>query len=365
MRQAVRKIEPARQMPLEERLWPVLLALFALGGFVLVAIRWMNPPVAPDAAWPSDLASQFTIGVTLGAMIVASLIRPRWIHRRLMLSLVLSLLVNFSLLVLLSWMEVVHVFRPPPVVAEQPELEPPEQVLPEYFPMAVEGEDRPRQELQKPVPSGDPEMTQDQLLSKSSLPTDSLQVPLPEAAPQVAVPQPPLPAQRPERVESAPREFDLQGQISRQPLTDRPRVARPLVDTAVVAQQPAPVQIAAPPAPVQRQVSPVSELPVDLEPAMSEQPRIAASPPRYRELDSPEVALDSQPALPRRTESGGVPPRAMISLSDLPAIAQNGEKSRSFLPIHCLRGERWLHRRCRPTRRWRSCSRRCPPAMPT
>ncbi len=269
MRHAVRKIETNRTTPFDDRWWPVAVALLALGGTVLAGIRLTRPAAPLAGQGPLDFWSQLTVAVTLGAVCAAAWIRPQGGRRRLLLSLALSLILNAGLLGVLSWMELVRPAWEPPVTAEEPEPEPdlPVPAVPEYFPLATEGRDRPRQELQRPVPTGKPEMQQEQWLSKSSLAADLQRPPQPDASREVPSPLPPLSKPRPERVESAPREFDLQGQISRQTLADRPRSAQPLVDTGAVAQQPTAVTVAAPPAELQRQRYEAALRAIDLEPA--------------------------------------------------------------------------------------------------
>ena len=297
MRHVVRKIETNRTTPFDDRWWPVALALVALGGTVLAGLHFARPAASTGLL---DFWGQLTIAVTLGAVCAAAWVRPQRGRRRLLLSLALSLMLNGGLLGLLSWMEIVHPAWEPPVTAQEPEPQPelPVPTVPEYFPLATEGRDRPRQELQRPVPTGEPEMRQEQWISRSSLAADLQRPPDVESSPKVPSARPPLPTPRPQRVESAPREFDLQGQISRQPLADRPRAAQPLVDTGTVAQQPAMVTIAAPPAELQRQRNEAAERAVDLEPARSERSRLMSAPPRGPERIDPQPTLDSQPCCP-------------------------------------------------------------------
>ncbi len=317
MRHAVRKIEPTRATPIDERLWPVLLSLLVLGGSVLGMIRATLRPDDPRLWLNAAVWTQVAVVAIVIGMLGAICIKPRWMWRGAQLSLILSLAINVGVLLVLSLLDISHAALKPTEIAETQPVQPAQPVEPEYFPLAVEGPDRPLQELKKPVPTGEPQMPQEEWLSKSSQPWDTTRPHVPDASALANDPRPPLPRIRPQRSESAPREFDLQGELSRQENADTPRVAQPLIDASAVAQQPVPAQLAAPPAELQRQVTAVAERQLDLETApASESPRLAEARPQHQQVVAPEPALDSQPALQRRMETPGTPPQAEVALAD-------------------------------------------------
>ena len=323
MRHVVRKIEPNRATLFDDRLWPVLSAQLVLGGAVLGMIRltlrpddprpWLNPQI-----WTLVAVVAIAVGM-LGALCV----KPHRMRRGAQLSLVLSLAINVTLLLVLSLLEIAHAAVRPPEVAEIQPASPVKPVEPEYFPLAAAGPDRPVEEWKKPVPTGDPQMQQQDWLNKSSQPWDAARPQVPEASAQASDPRSPLPRVQRQRMESAPREFDLQGALSRQDRADTPRVAPPLIDASAVAQQTQPARLAAPPAELQRQVTSVAERPIDLESSPASQtPRLAEARPQHQQAVAPEPAFDAQSALRRQMPTPGTPPQAEVAIADRPAAAR-------------------------------------------
>lgn len=323
MRHVVRKIEPTRATLFEDRLWPVLSAQLLLGGAVLGMIRlalrpddprpWLNPQV-----WTLVAVVAIAVGI-----LSALCIKPHWMRRGAQLSLVLSLAINVTLLLVLSLLEITHAAVKPPEVAEIQPAPPVKPVEPEYFPLAAAGPDRPVEEWKKPVPTGDPQMQQQDWLNKSSQPWDAARPQVPEASAQASDPRSPLPRVQRQRMESAPREFDLQGALSRQDRADTPRVAPPLMDASAVAQQTQPARLAAPPAELQRQVTSVAEQQIDLESSPASQtPRLAEAQPQHQQAVAPEPVFDAQSALRRQMPTPGTPPQAEVAIADRPAAAR-------------------------------------------
>src|SRR5215211_4892789 len=93
-RRVVRKIEPTAAHYLEEQLWPVLIGLVVLGGFLMgVCLAYLPLSGVPwfQTAWPSVVAIPLIIAAAIAAMVYVD---NRVFRRSLQLSLVLCAIVH-------------------------------------------------------------------------------------------------------------------------------------------------------------------------------------------------------------------------------------------------------------------------------
>ncbi|MCP4190319.1 MAG: hypothetical protein GY768_06805 [Planctomycetaceae bacterium] len=322
-RHNVRKIEPQRHESFEDRSWPVQLALVLLGayliGVIAATLRFDDRNLLTSAmTW-----TIFTV-VAIGLfLVVVGQLKSHWWKRGLLFSLVLSLIVNLSVLLVLSLMNLL----PPsisvvdtPVAAVQEEEQ---ETLAEFFPLATDGDDRPKQEYEKPVTTGEPEMEQRDDVQKTSIALDSEQ------------PQPDVPSQpqheplqqsveRTKLVESAPREFDSQSILSRQEHRLKPRVAPPVVDNAPSPQQTEAEQLEAVASQIQRQTPQVVRQQLDQQP----EPSSRVSVQREQLSRRSENREQTEPTVPARasslvrSESRLRPERATMSTGKRPSSSR-------------------------------------------
>ena len=309
-RHNVRKIEPRRRESFEDRTWPIQIALLLLGAYVIgiiaASLRFDDRNVLTSAmTW--TIVTVVVVGVLL---FVLPWLQSRWLKRGLLLSLILSLIVNVTVLVVLSLMNLLPPFLPEEdaVVATVKETE--QETLPEFFPMAIDGNDRPKQEYEKPVTTGEPELEQRDQVKKTTVAMDD-ELPEPDDPRRPTQKPSQQSVERAEVVESAPREFDLQNTLSRQERLAQPRVAPPVVDNLPSPQRTDSEQLQASPAQIQRQTAQMVRQHLD------RQPQPVTQQPVQRELlsrrsettDRPEPVEASRSSSPTRSANRAQPAR--------------------------------------------------------
>ena len=101
-RHDVRKVEPIRPRSFEDQAWPIQIAFVLFGayviGIVLATFVFDTPNLMSNAmTW-----LVLTVVLVVAAVVAVPWLGHRWLKRGLLLSLVLSLILNLSVLVVLS-----------------------------------------------------------------------------------------------------------------------------------------------------------------------------------------------------------------------------------------------------------------------
>ena len=314
-RHDVRKVEPIRPRSFEDQAWPIQIAFVLFGayviGIVLATFVFDTPNLMSNAmTW-----LVLTVVLVVAAVVAVPWLGHRWLKRGLLLSLVLSLILNLSVLVVLSWMNLfppVLPIEPVPVVTiEDVDQEP----LPEFFPMNVDGNDRPKQAHEKPVKTGEPELEQRDNIRKTTVAMET-ERPEPDEPSRPDVNSPAELAERQEVAQSAPRKFDLQSTLSRQTQLAQPRVAQQILENSPSPQQTEAEKVAAAPSQIQRQAPQVVEQQIDQQTEQaSDNQRV--TPERLSRTSSstalPDVTEAAQPIAKTKRSERLQPERVAVS----------------------------------------------------
>lgn len=300
---------PPPPPPVEERFWPVALALMLLGSLVMLWAWWSLPlegPVWHRTAWPTLL---FTPLAVLGAMLLLAGVDRTWVRRSVQFSLIVGVILHLLVvwylrqtqLVARTWL---------PAATHRPPLPPrPTTVVPHYLPpQLVPAEDRPRQDFEKPVESRAAQPSQTAVPTARDVSDTPASLPLPQPVPvpeQLRTPEPNV-ARRPVLNQAAPRLASQASQLSR----SQAPAAPPSVDPA-----PLPPAVPSPPA------SPPTPRPTD---TATRQAAAAAAPlaPPPAAPESPlQMALERPTPRATAAPSKDSPPAAG-SLAALPPPAR-------------------------------------------
>ncbi len=327
-RHQVRKLSLQRPRYVDDQLWPIQFALWALIGGWLGFHAWrLSPDDAAEVRLPWG-----TWAVILGLGLVVSIalpwIAPRWVRRRSLLSLLLSLLLNASLAMFLSF-----VYLQPPTRELAQEATPtrePLETLEEFYPLADDGEDRPQQDFQRPLSTGEPTQEKRDLVRKTTV---ALLEPKPEpidAAQRTPVLDRPMVLERKEWVDSAPRRAESEGTLSRQELESEAVLGPPQVDAAAIPSQLEPPPIPTPAGSARvAQAEPLPAFPRELvaaEPNLPASiPRQVPTTPRAEPAGVAEVRVAEESLSRERTP-------ASVPLTDRQAEAPSSAESRE-LPV--------------------------------
>ncbi len=300
-RRIVHKLQPPASRTFDEQLWPVYLAIVVLGaylmGVVVSTLSFDTPRLHLNAAtWLTTVT--ILVGLTLWAV---GNIQGHWLRRTVLLSLLLSLIVNLSLLVVMAG---TGIFRPlwtrerPMAVKKEPK---PEIVVPEYAIWPRKNQDSPTQDFEKPVETGVPEAEERLELTRQQVQPaaqDSPRLPTPEDS-RVAVA-----STQPQRISrpTVPRRSDQQAVISRQLSRARPYVGK------LEVTPPAPTQPRQQPSTLQAQSSAVQRTRTETPMPSATTELDDAAPQRHEAIQlarqtpetAPQVAASSLPTLRRR-----------------------------------------------------------------
>lgn len=324
IRRIIRKLKPPRYQPLDEQLWPVIVALVVLGGFTLGALA--NYLSFDDPRWYANAITWIVVAALGfgGAAVAVTLIDNRTFRHRMQLAVLLGLLVHAVLLVLSIELEI---FGPAidQFLARRELLEQRQPVtVPDY--VAPARHSRLRQDLTRPVetetPQLEPEPVERQTSEPETSPPEPQPTPVPE--PEQTV-QPNLVKQQPSDQE-APRFSDQESRLTRRMTAARTPPATS-VAAAVAEQSPAP---AAPPSRLQAQDSgweprqtpaPVARQATLQDPAVTEvQPE--ANVARRTPQQAPQAESPATPTLERQIARPLQVPRTAVDLAGSPAEAR-------------------------------------------
>jgi len=323
IRRIVRKLKPPRYQPLDERLWPVIVALAMLGGFTMgmlaVYLRFDDP------RWYANAITWLVVAALLydGAAVTLALVDNRAFRRSMQLAILLGLLVHAVLLVVSMELEVFgramkHILARQDLTKQRPVATVPDYVEPSR-------QSRIRQDFTRPVetetPQPEPEPIQRRPTEPETPPPEPQPTPVPE--PEQTV-QPNL-VRQPQSDQEAPRFSDQESRLTRRMTPARTPTANTAA-AAVAAQQPAP----AAPSSLRAQESGLERSQPEMqvtrqaavqEPATTEsQP--AATVARRTPQQAPQTEATATPALERQMARPIQVPRTQVDLAGGPAEAR-------------------------------------------
>jgi len=235
-RRVIRKVSSGSSDRFEDQLWPIVVAMFILGGVIagiILGIFSLDDSRILYNAMTYLALLPLMIGATT---ILLAHLNPRTVRRGLVLSAILSVVANLVILVMLAVFDLI----PMPIVPPDPEKR---QLVDEntvfeadYHPTQVNPENRPREDHEKPVETRAPEV------EDREVPHEKIEEKEPESERQPTVaPEPeqtvkPNLTRRPDETEAVPRQSDQQSRLSRQMARSQP-LPTEKVSTRKVANQ--------------------------------------------------------------------------------------------------------------------------------
>lgn len=153
----IRKLRPKGPRSFDEQVWPIYVALIVLFGYlagvIVSVLRFNDNRIHANAVtW---LVVLLVIGIA--GLFAVRMLQERLLKRTIVLSLLLSLIINISLLIMMAWTSIQNApwreNETKTAVTEQRE----EVIVPEYPLYNEDPQQRVRQEYERPVETGEPE----------------------------------------------------------------------------------------------------------------------------------------------------------------------------------------------------------------
>lgn len=326
IRRIIRKLRPPQYQPIDEQLWPVVVALLLLGGFTLGAVlAYLR---FDDPRWYANALTWLIIAllVTGGAAVALTLVDNRTFRRSMQLAILLGLLFHGVLFV--TSLETQIFGRIMRVLLARNDLTEKRQpvTVPEYIQPTRQS--RTRQDLNRPVetetpqPTPEPETVQRQPAEPETTPPEPQPTPVPEPEQSVQ----PAVVKQLQPQETVPRLSQQASQLSRRMTPAR---TTPSTTAAELAQQP-PSPSRPTPANLQAQESglarretqtPVARQAAPQEPATGvTQPAMSVA--RRAPQQAPQAESSATPTLERQIANPIQVPRTEVDLADAPAVAR-------------------------------------------
>ncbi len=325
IRRIVRKLRPAAATAFDDQLWPVMVALVVLGGFVMGALlAYLR---FDDPRWYTNALTWLiaTVLVTAGVAAALAMLENRTFRRSLQLAIILGLFLHTVLFVasveLHIFDRILEAFRGDSEPQEIREVV----TVPEYFERAER--EQQREAFERPVETDDPapQLDMDELERE-----ETEQEPVPPDPQPTPVPEPEQTAQpnlmrRLQTEQPAPRFSEQPSQLSR-----RLSAARTTPPTTAVA----PVQVATPrpnaASRMQAQDSDVQQRDTDRQVTRRAQPDAPstqalapnAAVARRQTTRSPQTTESSTPSYRRSLNRPIEVPKTEVELSQTPAVTQ-------------------------------------------
>jgi hypothetical protein len=323
IRRIIRKLKPPRYQPLDEQLWPVIVALAMLGGFTMgtlaVYLRFDDP------RWYANAITWLVVAALLygGAAVTLTLVDNRAFRRSMQLAILLGLLVHAVLLVVSIELDVFgramqHILARQDLTKQRPAVTVPDYVEPTRH-------SRIRQDFTRPVetetPQPEPEPIQRQPTEPETPPPEPQPTPVPE--PEQTV-QPNL-LKQPQPDQEAPRFSDQDSRLTRRMTPARTPMATTAA-AAVATQQPAPAS----PSSLQAQDSALERRQTQTQVARQAAPQEPATPEiqpaanvaRRTPQQAPQTESSATPTLERQVARPIQVPRTQVDLAGAPAEAR-------------------------------------------
>lgn len=300
----IRKMQPKGPRSFDEHVWPIYVAITVLFsylvGVIVSVLRFNDPRVHANATtWLVTL----TIVAILG-MFCVRFLKQRLLKRTIVLSLLLSLIVNLSLLILMAWTSILY--RPwqenEAKVAVQKKRE--DVVVPEYPLFNEDPKQRVPQEYERPVDTGEPDAEKRvELTRQSTIPEVELteRPPIPHASTseQQQITSTPKRFETP----SAPRQSQTASKLSRQMLQSELAVDRAVNRQVTESVEQAVEQRseATPARPqTQKRLVEMERPPTELQADRAPQRAAVAELTRQETEETETVAMSALPTLKRR-----------------------------------------------------------------
>jgi hypothetical protein len=321
-RRVIRRIKPASEAAFDEQLWPVILAVFLLGGFlmgtVLAYLKFDDPNWFANAwLWT------FTIPIVLcGLIALLRHVESRALHRGVQLSSVLCIIVHVILLVIFAETNIfARFFDESDQVAD---IRPDEKLIqPEYDDLQLVPEQRPRQEVNRPVETETPDPTHEPL-PQEPVEDQPLDRPKPQPTPATASTVEPSAVRRPTPVNTTPRQSNQTSLLSRHMAEAQPRPAQSVATPQVSPQtEPQPSALTATETamtqrPAQQQAS---RRVVSPEQAATNQRNEIQMTRRVTEV-SPQTEATPSPTMRRTNTPPSTVPRTAVNATETPSISR-------------------------------------------
>ena len=308
----------------DEKQWPVNVALLVLGaylaGIIVAVFPFDHPNLLLNAITWLSIVAVGVPQIMWGLMYVDN----RTVRRSVQLAAVLSMIINLTVMVLLSMFDLITI----------PEINSPESkdqvaqrktvVIPDYHPSQLETHERPQRDFERPVETKTPEPTEEEIPHEETSPKD------PEAQPEpTPVPEPeneirPNPIKRAETAESAPRRSEQQSQLSRQLAQAQPRPATPAAAEQIAMQaerKPTPLNAQAVQVERQQSQMQVQQRTAEADPAI-ERPNETLRLARRQTEIAPTPESTATPTLTRQVETPRMVPRTLATAEQVSAAAQ-------------------------------------------
>ena len=328
MRRVIRKLKTAGSGTFDEQLWPIYVALAVLAAYVVGIIlsvpllRFSNiEPMHNTATWLGFWL--VTVGVVVWAVWQT---RGRRVHRGVLLSLLLSLIINLNLLVVMTYFDIFH----PPWLHEAEVAAPaePRELVTEAVYQDYQTDpdtERPKQDFEKPLESESAEADEPEITREETTPEETETKPQEEPIPEPEKVVDPKTLTRRESPDSAPRRADEQSKLSRQLAKAQPRPVEPIaVPETEVEPQETPARIQANSTPLETKRASQVEVRRQLvhdEPATTtpqQQVKIAR---RETEV-APTPESTAIPTMRRQMATPKMVPRTRAETADASAVAQ-------------------------------------------
>lgn len=323
IRRTIRKTKQPTEAAFDEQFWPVMLALFILGGFlvgtVLAYLRF-NERLWYANAW----TWLFAIPVVICTLIwVLRKVESRALRRGVQFSAVLCIIIHLVLFIISIETNIFgRIWAQFTEVADTRDQQEP-LVEPVYDPVQFESNPNQQQDLLRPVETQTPETEMEELQQEQQEPeppTERQPTPTPEQ--EVVVK--PNEIQRPTPAETVPRQAEQMSQLSRQTAQTQPQPNQRVEQPQPASQQtPQPSAVAAQSSQMQRQTTQTQANRAMSAPdatTQAEQPRIERA--RPTEQATPQTATAAVPTMPRSLNTPQAIPRTQVDSNVQPSVAK-------------------------------------------
>lgn len=317
-KRVIRKTDPVAEKKFDEQQWPVNLALFLLGGFLIgLAFAYLY---GSFWLWPAILAIPLLIG---GAMLALRFINNRVFQRTLQFAIVISLFAHMVLIVVMVGISVfARWVDPENSLAELPQ--PVERVVPEYRPNQVNPTERRELEFNRPVETPTPEPRPEEIEPERVEQEQERNEPQPIPTPEVQPTPKPQITKRETPSETVPRQAATASKLSRQTAQRAPTTSQSAetVANAQTQRNPSPSEVQASNTSTSRQATETAvaaqRTRSEPEPTTSK-PSETAKIERQTNVAQPKLETTAKPTTPQRTNpTAEVTPRT-VTAADTPS----------------------------------------------
>jgi len=321
IRRIIRKLKPAARQAFDDQLWPVLLALCVLGGFIMGSIiAYLR---FDDPRWYANAITWLVLtAIGLGGVAAAlAFVDNRIFRRSMQLAIVLCLFFHAILFVTSVELNIFErIFDVLLAENDATETRQPT-VVPEYY--QAERRDQQRQDFERPVetetpqPEPAPEPVEREEIQEAETPREPQPTPVPEPENTLR----PNVVRREQPEETAPRHGEQQSPLSRrltQTQPTRPSTLAEAVETQRPQARASELQAADSSVARQQTDAQAQRRIAAHEPSATEQ-RQAVQIARRENERTPDAQSAAAPTARRRIDRAITVPRAEVELADTPA----------------------------------------------